>query len=126
MTLVNSVRWTFTGAASGRLCGELWAPDRLDVPGRGALKFVSLHVFSGVSGFSACALSLRYDHVAAAALRIPEAALRLFQWAGAEWKDLNAAVDTDLKSITATGLDALGIFAVGRVSYQSGALVTVY
>ncbi|OGV64726.1 MAG: hypothetical protein A2498_13475 [Lentisphaerae bacterium RIFOXYC12_FULL_60_16] len=113
--MINAVRWTFTGATSGKLSGVLLATDCADVPGPGQLQMISVHGFTGVSGFTSGAMTLRYDPFAAAARGIAETDLKCFRWSGSRWQYLESMLDVDNKLIAVGGQTNLGTYAVGRV-----------
>jgi len=112
--LVNAARLTFTGATSGKLSGSLLAANRSDVP-QGDLQAVSVHSFSGVSGFSSFSIVIRYDHVTAASCGIPENKIKIFFWNGAFWKNVTTSSDTNSNTITAAGLTSMGTYSIGRL-----------
>ena len=109
--LINSAKLVLTGA-SGTLTGKLFAVDHGEVPPLASLRAISVHDFS-VGGMTACTLSIRYDHQAAAAAKIDEEALKLYQWSGSGWTKVSSTVDTGTRTISTSGLTSLGWFAIG-------------
>ena len=75
--------------------------------------------FSGPTGFSACALTIRYDDAGAASLGMAESDLKVFQYVGGTWQNITGSVDTGTnKMITASAKSPLTQIAVagGRLA----------
>lgn len=122
LDLVNGAKLVFTGA-SGSLTGKLYAGNHGSVHPLGAIKAVSVHDFS-VGGMTTCALTIRYDHTAAAVAGLAEANLKLYRWNGSSWAEVSSTVTTGTRTIAATGLTSLGQFVVGAMA-PSGTLVVI-
>ncbi|MCG2660498.1 MAG: hypothetical protein L6437_09665 [Kiritimatiellae bacterium] len=111
--LVNSVLFAYTGGA-GALTGALLATDHGSVS-YGLYKPVAVWNFSGPAGFSACALTIRYDDVKAVSLGIQETNLRVRQWVNGTWQNITGSVDTGAKTITANAVSPLSQIAVSTI-----------
>ena len=115
--LVNSARLTLTNVTvGGALAGTLLAPDRLDVPTDTVGQIVGLWDFTPPAGFAMASTTakFRYDDAMAAALGLSESGLRLYRFAGGQWNDVTASVDTTAKTATSASVTGLGTFALGN------------
>ena len=122
--LVNAAAVTLSSVTgSGSLIGSLYAADHGDVPAFGAgSKVIGVWRFEE-SGFTSTQdVTLRYDHVAAAAEGITEADLKIFSndGAGGSWTELSTTVTEASRTIAATGITGSPFLAVGQSITSAG------
>jgi hypothetical protein len=114
--MINSVKLTLDGSAAGTLEGALLASDHGNVPS-GLVRPIGIWDFATDTPspvtFGSCALTIRYDSAAAASRRVPEDALRVYQYRNSAWQDITTgSVDTGAKTITASAYSPLSQIAV--------------
>ena len=124
LDLVNAATVALSGVSgSGSLIGALYASDHGDVPAFGAgSKVIGVWRFEE-SGFTSTQdVTLRYDHVAAAAEGITEADLKIFSndGAGGSWTELSTTVTEASRTIAATGITGSPFLAVGQSITSAG------
>lgn len=125
--LVNSVRIVLSNATAGSLSGALLATNRTDVP-TGPRNLVGVWSFGGVT-CTAAKLTFRYDDAAAATLGIAEADLRLWQFDGEWWVNVDGTLDTAAKTITSKWVGSLAnptFLAVATTLPSRGSLIELY
>ncbi|OPZ31351.1 MAG: hypothetical protein BWZ02_00247 [Lentisphaerae bacterium ADurb.BinA184] len=112
--LVNSLRIAFTDvAAPGNLSASLLATDRGELA-RTAGNLLAVWDLSAAGlQFGTADIVFRYDDALATSLGLTETALRLYHLDGNAWVDVTSGVDLSKKQISAAGIGAFSLFAIG-------------
>lgn len=124
LDLVNAVRLTFPGTASGTLTGRLYAPDHSAVPTLDSYyRPLAVYEFSGPT-FSSVDLTFRLDDALLASYygyAGPAAPLLAMRYSGGSWQWLPATLDWATKTMTVSGVTGFSFFTVTALP-EPGAL----